>query len=650
MRLPTLREINRFLLRRSTWRGVLVGLICALAVWLAGFVPLVAGIDRWSLDHRFQMRGPRKTNAKVILVSLDDPSLDEFKKPLLSLSPELASVVTFLKGQGAAAIGIDLIIPEALSGFRELQFDEEGDASKLGEAIIGAGNVVLAKRLLQEGEEQKWQLPLPQWQTKHQLDEAETDLASVNLTEDEDQFVRQQSLYFRDKKTKELVMHFTLAILKTAHPERVDWELDQEKKRSHLLLDGERAPIDNEQKMWINFVGGPGSIPTVPFKDVRAAAVEAEKALTEGGEIQKFVTDFSGAMVVIGSTAESLQDFHSTPFSNYYMTLSQSKHVPLMSGPEIHTHVLATLFDRAFIQTPGWIARILTLVAVGIVMGMCLMRLNLERGALLTLLVVAAWYWLCILAFNALTLRLEMTGIFLLCFLTYSLTFASRWRKLRRMMGVVKSESITKALEADPSNLTQLGEERMVSVLFSDIRSFTSFSESHTPQEVVKLLNHYFSAVVPIIEGNGGTIDKYMGDGVMVIFGAPQSLGGRDPLLATRTAVQMVEKVHKMQADWARLGFEGMRIGVGVHTGKVIVGSVGSQSRLDYTAIGDAVNAASRIESENKPVGSEVLISSSTYDRIPPSELAVLGCSKEPIESKVKGKQQALNLYEIKVA
>ena len=130
------------------------------------------------------------------------------------------------------------------------------------------------------------------------------------------------------------------------------------------------------------------------------------------------------------------------------------------------------------------------------------------------------------------------------------------------------------------------------------------------------LLNAYFEAVVPHIEAEGGVIDKYMGDGIMALFGAPATQPDH-ALRAVRAAAAMVARVHELRGDWAKLGNPRMRIGVGVHTGKVVVGAIGSKRRLDYTAVGDTVNAASRIESENKAQGTEVLISAATHGALP---------------------------------
>jgi adenylate cyclase len=233
--------------------------------------------------------------------------------------------------------------------------------------------------------------------------------------------------------------------------------------------------------------------------------------------------------------------------------------------------------------------------------------------------------------------------------LLYGVTFIQRWWILRRMLGVVKSEAVARLLENDPGQFDQQGEERIVTLLFADIRNFTDFSEKHSAQEVVRLLNAYFTAVVPILERHGGTLNCYMGDGMMVSFGVPVFRSDH-ALQAVRAAVEMVSAVHRLKERWAELGFAGLRIGVGIHTGRVVAGSVGSPGRQDYTAIGDAVNTASRIETKNKDFGTEILISAETFRDLPSKERQALGCAETGRTAAVKGKQQELTLHAVSVA
>jgi class 3 adenylate cyclase/CHASE2 domain-containing sensor protein len=602
------------LLRRSTWRGAPTGLACALAIGAAtaSFAPL-RGLEDWALDYCFASRGTRRSEAqkRVVLVGLDEPSLDALGKPLAEASPELADVVRHLDRGGAAAVGIDLMVPEVLAR------RPEAHAGELGAAAAATGKVVLPAmdlggRLLK---------PPATWLVPPAAP------ALVNTTEDDDQFARRQQLTFR--VAGEDYPHFALALLADATGAAID-------DADGLRLGDAPVPLDGEGLMRINYVGPPGSFRVVPFRDVLAAA----KAKSPPDPA------LAGAIVIVGVTARGQQDYHATPYANNAFRALPAGGRGLMSGPELHANVLATLADRAFITTPAWLSPALWLPIFGVALGMAFARLSLEAGAVVAVAHHFFWKAACVAAFASGHYRIHMVSMLLLGATCYAATFAWRWRRLRRTFGVVKSEAIARALEADAGRLDTAGEERELTVLFADVRDFTSFSEAHTPHQVVALLNAYFTAVVPAIEEEGGTVDKYIGDGLMVLFGAPGSAPDH-AARAVRAAAAMIARVHAYAPRWAELGFPGLRIGVGVHTGPAVVGTMGSPRRLDFTAIGDTVNAAARIEAENKAQGTEVLISAETYAALDPAERVRLGCDPTPRPATVKGRQQSLDLHEV---
>jgi adenylate cyclase len=411
-----------------------------------------------------------------------------------------------------------------------------------------------------------------------------------------------------------------------------------------LQLGGRRVLLGRDRALRINFVGPPGTFPVVPFGDVLADARAGRPR-----------PEMKGAVVLIGLTARGQQDYHATPYANHYAGYLCPSVPGLMSGVELQANILATLWDRAYVTTPWWLAPLPWLLVFGAGLGRLFARVNLEVGLLLAVAHHFAWKVFAQAAFTYAHWRVEVVAMLLLGALAYSATFALRWRVLRRMLGVVKSEAVALALEADPHKLNPGGEEREVTVLFADIRRFTDFAERHTPAEVVALLNAYFAAVVPLIEAEGGMLNTYMGDGIMVLFGAPATQADH-ALRAVRAAVAMVRKVHELRDTWARLDragvwrpHGGMRIGVGVHTGKAVVGAIGSPRRLDYTAIGDTVNTAARIEAENKVQETEILVSAETRAAIPDQERAQLPLDADPCAAEVKGKEQKLLLYPVAV-
>ncbi|MBT4761617.1 MAG: HAMP domain-containing protein [Bdellovibrionaceae bacterium] len=186
------------------------------------------------------------------------------------------------------------------------------------------------------------------------------------------------------------------------------------------------------------------------------------------------------------------------------------------------------------------------------------------------------------------------------------------------------------------------GSNKEVTVFFSDIRDFTKFSEGHTPEEVVMMLNEYFAIMVSIINKNKGVVDKFIGDAIMAVWGAPEK-SDDDPFNAVKASLEMRQELDKLNERRQLRGEVPIKIGVGIHTGRAISGTIGSDERMEYTVIGDAVNTASRIEASTKSFGTDLLISGETSDIIAESYLI-----EEAGKVEVKGKTEPLRLYKVK--
>lgn len=196
---------------------------------------------------------------------------------------------------------------------------------------------------------------------------------------------------------------------------------------------------------------------------------------------------------------------------------------------------------------------------------------------------------------------------------------------------------------ADPSMLRFGGERKEMTILFSDVRSFTTYSERHDAERVVEILHEYLTRMVDAVFRNEGTLDKFVGDAVMAIFGAPVPQPDH-AVRACRTGLAMMAELRDLEKKWHQEGREPFRMGVGINTGEVIVGNLGSDQRFDYTVIGDPVNLAARLEGLNKdfPEASGVIISEFTY------ELAKDHIEARPLgEVKVKGKAKPVVIYEL---
>ena len=214
-------------------------------------------------------------------------------------------------------------------------------------------------------------------------------------------------------------------------------------------------------------------------------------------------------------------------------------------------------------------------------------------------------------------------------------------RKMKRLFGQYVSKDVYEQLVANPDLARLGGQRRQMTVLFSDIRGFTTVSEKGQPEEIVQLLNEYFTRMVDIVFKHKGTLDKFVGDMVMALFGAP--LDDADHAEhAVDAALEMIAELRRLNERWTAEGRPSLDIGIGVNTGPMIAGNIGSEAIMSYTVIGDAVNLGSRLESLNKEYGTRIIISEATRDSLPPKyAFRPLG------DVVVKGKTRPVAIFEV---
>lgn len=213
--------------------------------------------------------------------------------------------------------------------------------------------------------------------------------------------------------------------------------------------------------------------------------------------------------------------------------------------------------------------------------------------------------------------------------------------KVKSAMGKFMSEDVMKRVVQNIDNLGLGGKKSTVTVLFSDIRGFTSMSEQMSAQQVSEILNEYFTEMEPIITKYNGIINKFIGDAVMAIFGEPIQ-DKNHAQNAVKCAYAMLQRVKELQKKWTKEGKPKIEIGIGINTGEVFVGNIGSVNRMEYTVIGDTVNLASRLESYNKIYKTKLLISPSTYEEVK-GFTDVIKIS----DVQIRGKANKMDIYEV---
>ncbi len=345
--------------------------------------------------------------------------------------------------------------------------------------------------------------------------------------------------------------------------------------------------------------GEPGSFPVVPVWSIFVP--DLWQANLKDGAV------FRDKIVLLGPLAARFRDFFRTPLG-------------LLPGPEIHLHAMAAARAGAFyLRAPPW-GVALTCVAAALLTGAVslLVRRPLRALAVLALL-LAAYGAGALLVYNTLDFlpglllpSLTLLGAGLTAFgYDFSLERRERLRVRRSLERYVSRDLVRELIDGESDVLAQLGGTRKeVAVLFSDLRGFTALAEHADPADLVAQLNEYLAAMVEVVFRHRGTLDKFIGDAVMAVWGTVDSAGVRgDAVRAVQTALDMLDTVERLRGEWAPRGAPELRLGIGIHCGPVIFGNIGSELKMEPTVIGDTVNLASRLESLTKRYGVELLVS-----------------------------------------
>lgn len=389
-----------------------------------------------------------------------------------------------------------------------------------------------------------------------------------------------------------------------------------------LEAGGVRIPIDRDVSALVPYRGRQGSYPYVSATDVLSSEVPAEL--------------LANKIVLVGTTAPGLFDLRATPVDKVY------------PGVEIHANLIAGMLDGTIRQRPPYVlgAEVVLLLLSGIVMAIVLPLVNPLRATLITALVLIAVFGSNVLVWTegnlVLPLASGMLMIALLFALNMSYGFFVESRAKRQITGLfgqyVPSELVDE-MSQNPGAFTMEGDSREMSVLFTDVRGFTTISEGLEPRQLSQLMNEFLTPLTRVIYRHRGTIDKYMGDCIMAFWGAPVADPGH-----ARSAVLAGLEMHKvldgLAPEFKARGWPEIHIGVGVNSGRMSVGNMGSEVRVAYTVMGDAVNLASRLEGLTRQFGVGMIVGETTRAQAP--DLVY----RELDRVRVKGKDATVAIYE----
>jgi adenylate cyclase len=557
---------TRLLGSNRNLKVLLLALVAIVATGLAlgGYAARsLRSLDLNTVNARFSVRGAEKAPKNIVVVGVDSTTFQAVKKQWPFPRAVEAKVLNNIGAGHPAAVAFDIVFsdPSTLG---------QGDDVKLLNALGGNnvnGHVILS---FQETDAKGDVSLFGLGQTQKALRQAGVEPGSTLFKFDPGNFIRRMS-YSINKLTTFAVVTADVATGK------------------HVRSFGGTK--------WIDYVGPAGTFDTVSYGDVYAGKIPP--------------SFFKGKIVVIGPTAPSLQDLHPTSTD------------PSMAGAEVQANAINTVL-RGFplSAAPGWI-NVVLIVLFGVTVPLAALRVRPIVSIAIAVAIGIVFAIVAQLLFNGGTivsfvyplLALILSGIGSLAVGLVTEAF-ERIRTVDLFARFVPENVVDEVLKS-ADGLRLGGIQREGTVMFTDLRGFTSFSEKLTPSQVIEVLNHYLSEMSDAILDNGGTLVAYMGDGIFAVFGAPLAQDDHADR-ALRTAREMLEVRLPRFNEWIRsqgLG-DGFRMGIGLNSGNVMSGHVGSERRVEYAAVGDTTNTASRIESMTKGTPHQLLLSDSTKEAL----------------------------------
>ena len=635
--------------------------------------PFIKQLENWTYDARLNFTRPNTIDDRIVILDIDENSLAEVGRWPWGRDKLARIVDNLFDHYEVDVVGFDIVFAEkdessGLEKFEQLANTTlRGDEDYLqalaeirpslmhdkifAKSLLGK-NVVLGyyfKTKLQEGESGATGLLPPaltrmdvQWSERLPINKAAGYGGNIEILQTsapsggyfDNPFVDADGVFRRVPlvQSYEGYLFASLALATTqAHLDADGIELSIETEGTRggkeyyaletINLNNYRIPVDATGAVFVPYRGRQGSFPYVSIHEVlyRKANPLALK----------------DKIVLIGTSAPGLLDLRSTPVQNIY------------PGVEVHANIISGILDGRIKHKPAWTVgyEVVLLVIIAVAMALLLPLVSPLLAATGTLgitgLVVAGTF----LAWNN-NLILPMASPLLLILLmfmlhmSYGFFIESRGkRQLANLFGHYIPPELVDEMSESPEEYSLEGENREMTVLFSDVRGFTSISEGMDPKQLTQLMNALLTPMTRVIHKNRGTIDKYMGDAIMAFWGAPlaNSEHARHALYA---AMEMMQELKVMQADFRERGWPEVNIGIGLNTGDMNVGNMGSEFRMAYTVLGDAVNLGSRLEGLTKEYGVNIIVSESTRAAIPEFVFRELDLVR------VKGKNEPVAIFE----
>lgn len=650
---------------RASVRRVLVGAVLGLVASAIAWAAAASGPARDLEDSTYDWRvrhTARQAQARpdIALVLINESSLRALE-PIVGAWPWPrflhAGVIDFLASAHARVIAYDVLFTDhdrrtQFSAGGRAMSGEESDA-ELAAAVTRAGNVVLLADAVFAGLEHEstsltaeatLRLPGTTYRpgkgfqvraVRLPIDPLARAALAVGhnvAVRESDDATRRMEPFVESRN----VSVPSLGLAAALAAERVG-PADVGLENGALRIGARRMPLSDGQ-MLLNFhgphetVAGGYTYPTYSFFDV----LLSEDNLQSGRAPVIDPAVFRDKIVFVGTSASGLGDMWTTPFRGGGMP-----------GVQLHAALADDVLSGRFMGRAGALTNLATTVLAGLTVGLIATIVPVTWAvSVVILLAVGFFSWLT----RRVGAGVWMAAVAPLMAASIALFEGVAWqyfvegrakREVKRLFGRYVSKDVFEQLVADPSLARLGGQRRDMTVLFSDIRGFTAASERGAPEDIVHQLNEYFTAMVGVLFTHQGTLDKFVGDMVMGLFGAPMADAAHADH-AVACAVEMTAVLDRLNRQWTAAGKPPLDIGIGINSGDMIAGNIGSDTIMSYTVIGDAVNLGARLESLNKEYGTRILISEATRGRLTqPVATRLIG------EVTVKGRVQPVTVHEV---
>ena len=608
------------------------------------------------IDKSFAKRGPlpfSKDSLDIVLVTVSEKSDATSPEHFPFPRSYYAHAIRNLNNAGVRAVGVDLTFEEPDE--HGLQHDVE-----LYEAIQKYRNVVVAGKT--EIRSDKGTIRRQNENYHSIFYSADSSVGVVYVPNDEDGLYRRYKAIAKSPGQETYVPTFAFALM-NKYLHLPSTEVCKE-EGDYFVLGERRIPKFDDVSMLINYHGLSGQT----FKQIDIVEVLDDKTFQTNEEINLntdintfddpdygllHTNTFKDKIVLIGPAFPESKDIFPVSIAD-----PNNPDSNLMYGVEIHSNALQTLIHQNFIVRPSLFLEVLYTIAYSLLSFLVVSALKQIKARfefileIVALVFVAAELYSIILlsdfAFSAHNMLIPVVPPIAAVFANYVGSAVYQYLTERKQKVMIKgmfsqylNPHVVNELIAHPEKMRLGGERRELTVLFSDIAGFTTFSEKLPPEELVLVLNEYLSAMTEIVFNNDGTLDKYEGDAVMAFWGAPIELDN-NALHACTAAVEMQERLVQIREKWSAEGKPDVHVRIGLNTGEMVVGNMGGTGKFDYTVIGDSVNLGSRLEGANKQYGTYIMASERTQELV--KEHFVF---RELDLLVVKGKTKPIKVFEL---